>query len=587
MSSITGINGLEPTLNIIKYSKKIAIANKESIICGWNLINKELKKNKTQFIPVDSEHFSLWYGLKNLKTKNIENIYLTASGGPFINISLNKFKSIKINQALKHPNWKMGKKISIDSATMINKVYEVIEARNIFNINYKKIKILIHPKSYVHAILKFDNGLTKIIAHDTTMKIPIFNTLYTNSDKKLKSKVINIDSLNNLNLNKVNLKRFPMVKLLNFLPSKQSLFETVIVSANDTLVELFLNKKIKFIDIQKKLFKIINKKKFLKFKKKYPKKIQDIVELNNYVRLKTLENSYINHHLYMNKLKVILLSFILNLIFLSYSFSEIVKKIQITGNKRISDETILMFSRINEDQNFNSSTLNKILKNLYDSNFFSDVSVKFKEGIISIKVEEAPLIKDIKISGIKAKKFKKLIRESLILKPRGSFNNFSLSEEKKIIQSKLKSAGYYFSKIDPFVELLDDNMVSIDYRIDLGEKSKIGKISFIGDKVYKDKKLRSILVSEEYKFWKFISGKKFLREELIELDKRLLKNFYLNKGYYNVEINTSFAKLIDKNKFELIFNINANKKIYFGDMKVVLPNDFNHKNYEDLKEIIR
>jgi len=291
MSSITGINGLEPTLNVIKYSKKIAIANKESIICGWNLIYKELKKYKTQFIPVDSEHFSLWYGLQNLEIKNIEKIYLTASGGPFINIPLDKFKNIKINQALQHPNWKMGKKISIDSATMINKVFEVIEARNLFNINYKKIKILIHPKSYIHAILKFNNGLTKIIAHDTTMRIPIFNTLYLNNDKRLKSKAININSLNNLNFKIVELKRFPMVKLLNFLPSKQSLFETVIVSANDTLVELFLNNKIKFIDIQKKLFKIIKEKKFLKFKNKYPKKIHDIVELNNYVRLKTLENS--------------------------------------------------------------------------------------------------------------------------------------------------------------------------------------------------------------------------------------------------------------------------------------------------------
>ena len=290
MSSIIGINGLEPTLNIIKYSKKIAIANKESIICGWNLINKELKRNKTQFIPVDSEHFSLWFGLQNLKIENIEKMYLTASGGPFNNISLDKFKSIKINQALKHPNWKMGKKISIDSATMINKVYEVIEARNIFNINYKKIEILIHPKSYVHAILKFNNGLTKIIAHDTTMEIPIFNSLYLDNDKKLNSNTIDINSLNNLNLKIIELKRFPMVKLLNFLPTKQSLFETVIVSANDTLVELFLNNKIKFIDIQKKLFKIINNKKFLKFKSRYPKKIQDIVELNNYVRLKTLKN---------------------------------------------------------------------------------------------------------------------------------------------------------------------------------------------------------------------------------------------------------------------------------------------------------
>ena len=291
MSSIIGINGLEPTLNIIKYSKKIAIANKESIICGWNLINKELKKNKTQFIPVDSEHFSLWFGLQNQKIKNIEKMYLTASGGPFNNISLNKFKNIKINQALRHPNWQMGKKISIDSATMINKVYEVIEARNIFNVNYKKIKILIHPKSYAHAILKFDNGLIKIILHDTTMRIPIFNTLYSDNHKKLKSKAIDINSLNNLSFKIIDLKRFPMVKLLNFLPQKQTLFETVIVSANDTLVELFLNNKIKFIDIQKILFKIINKKKFLKFKNKYPKKIQDIVDLNNYVRLKTLENS--------------------------------------------------------------------------------------------------------------------------------------------------------------------------------------------------------------------------------------------------------------------------------------------------------
>jgi 1-deoxy-D-xylulose-5-phosphate reductoisomerase len=174
---------------------------------------------------------------------------------------------------------------------MINKIYEVIEARNIFNINYKKIKILIHPKSYVHAILKFDNGLIKIIAHDTTMRIPIFNTLYLNNDKKLHSNTIDINSLNNLNLKIIELKRFPMVKLLNFLPSKHSLFETVIVSANDTLVELFLNNKIRFVDIQKKLFKIINKKKFLKFKNMHPNKIQDIVELSNYVRLKTLENS--------------------------------------------------------------------------------------------------------------------------------------------------------------------------------------------------------------------------------------------------------------------------------------------------------
>ena len=291
MSSITGINGLEPTLNIIKHTKKIVIANKESIICGWNLINKELKKNKTEFIPVDSEHFSIWYGIQNIDIVNIEKIFITASGGPFYSLPLKRFKDIKISHALKHPNWKMGKKISVDSATMINKIYEVIEAKNIFNVNYKQIEILIHPKSYIHAIIKLNNGLTKIIAHDTTMKVPIFNTLYADMNKKLNSKKIDITTLNNLNFKKINRKRYPITKLLDILPIDQSLFETVIVSANDTLVELFLDNKIKFTDIQKKLFHIVKKKNFLKYKKIYPRKIEDIIELNNYVRLKTIENS--------------------------------------------------------------------------------------------------------------------------------------------------------------------------------------------------------------------------------------------------------------------------------------------------------
>ena len=291
LSSISGIQGLEPTTKIIKFTKKIAIANKESIICGWNLIQTELKKHKTEFIPVDSEHFSIWYGLKNFKTINLEKVFLTASGGPFYKTTLNNFEKIKISDALNHPNWKMGKKISIDSATMINKVYEVIEAKKVFNIGYQKIKILIHPKSYIHAILKFNNGLTNIIVHDTTMKVPIFNTLFLNSNRKLKTNKINTKILNNLNLNNVNVTRYPMVKLLNFLPDNHSLFETVIVAANDKLVELFLSNKIKFTDIQKKLFKTIKQKEFQKFKKILPLNISDITNLNNYVRLKIDENN--------------------------------------------------------------------------------------------------------------------------------------------------------------------------------------------------------------------------------------------------------------------------------------------------------
>ena len=291
MSSISGINGLEPTIKIIKFTKKIAIANKESIICGWNLIQAQLKKNKTKFIPVDSEHFSIWYGLKNFKNNNLENIILTASGGPFYKTTVDNFKKIKVSDALKHPNWRMGKKISTDSATMINKVFEVMEARKIFDIEYKKIKILIHPKSYIHAILKFNNGLTNIIVHDTTMKVPIFNTLFLNDNRKLKTNKININILNNLNLKNVNYNQFPMTKLLNLLPNNHSLFETVIVAANDKLVELFLNNKIRFTDIQKNLFKIVKKKEFQKFKKKLPINIKDITNLNDYVRLKIDENN--------------------------------------------------------------------------------------------------------------------------------------------------------------------------------------------------------------------------------------------------------------------------------------------------------
>ena len=289
----------------------------------------------------------------------------------------------------------------------------------------------------------------------------------------------------------------------------------------------------------------------------------------------------------MKKIKTFLLSFLLNfLIFSSFSFSEIIKKIEITGNNRISDETILMFSNVDTGQSVKNNKINEILKDLYNSNFFNNVSVKIEKNTLFINVDEAPLIKDIKITGVKAEKFKKLIRDSLILKARGPFNDFLLTKEKNIIRSQLKTAGYYFSNVDPSIELLDDNMVSIDYVVDLGEKSKIGKISFIGDKIFKDNKLKSVIVSEEYKFWKFISGKKFLNEEIIKIDKRLLKNFYLNKGFYNVKINTSFAKLIDKNEFELIFNITPNQKIYFGDMNFILPNDFDENNYKDLNKLL-
>tara|TARA_B100001093_G_scaffold315469_1_gene300966 strand:- start:449 stop:1612 length:1164 start_codon:yes stop_codon:yes gene_type:complete len=291
MSSIIGVQGLLPTFKSIKFTKNIAIANKESIICGWKLIEKELKKNKTSFVPVDSEHFSLWFGLNKIKVENVEKFFLTASGGPLYKTPLSKFRNINKSLVLNHPNWRMGKKITIDSATMINKVFEVIEAKNIFNISYKQIKILIHPNSYVHALIKFNNGITKIIIHDTTMKIPIFNTLFLNNSKKLPSKNLDIRTLNNLAFNNVDKKKYPMINILNLLPKNHSLFETVIVSANDTLVELFLADKIKFKDIYKMLMKILTLKEFIKLKKKSPQSIKEILDLDNYVRLKIIKKS--------------------------------------------------------------------------------------------------------------------------------------------------------------------------------------------------------------------------------------------------------------------------------------------------------
>ena len=293
MSSISGFDGLKPTIRVIKKTKIIAIANKESIICGWNLINKELKRYNTKFIPVDSEHFSIWSVINNIKTQDINEIFITASGGPFFNLKDNSIKKTP-KLATNHPNWKMGKKISTDSATLMNKVFEVIEAKKIFNINLKKFKILIHPKSYVHAIIKLNNGLIKLIAHETDMKIPIFNSIYYNINKKYKSKKIDIKTLNNLNFNKVDIKKYPLISILKKVPNKDTLFETSLVTINDELVNQFLKKKIRFEDISFKLKQIINSKLISKYRVKKVTNLAQIEKLNEFVRLKTKSLSVIS-----------------------------------------------------------------------------------------------------------------------------------------------------------------------------------------------------------------------------------------------------------------------------------------------------
>ena len=300
MSSITGIEGLKPTFDIIKYTKKIAIANKEAIVCGWKFIDREIKKNKTIFIPIDSEHFSIWYALKGVNKNLIKKIFLTASGGPFLKKKASDLKNIKLKDALVHPNWKMGKKISIDSSTMMNKVFEIIEAKNIFKIPYSKLSILVHPKSYIHAIIIFKDGMIKLVAHKTSMLIPIFNSLLdtTVNDKKLSSfeSSLNIKILNNLDLSKIKASQFNSVKILNLLPNQSSLFETAVITANDELVKSYIDNKIRYHQIISHLLNFLKKKEIIKLKRNKNFTLKELFNLNKYVRITILKNIYKNYN---------------------------------------------------------------------------------------------------------------------------------------------------------------------------------------------------------------------------------------------------------------------------------------------------
>ena len=292
ISAIPGIEGLEPTLLMTRFSKKILIANKESVICGWNLLNKVAKFNKTKIIPIDSEHFSISKLIENHKISEINKIYITASGGPFLNYNLNRFKKIKPKDALKHPKWKMGKKITIDSSTLMNKILELIEAQKLFNIPEQKLEIIIHPESLVHAIVEFKNGLTKFLYHQTSMKIPIANALF---DSQINIKdFINIklrknfkNKIDNLTFQTVNPKIFPIIKLkkrLNEHPSTP----IIINAANEILVDQFLQKNIPFLKIYKTIMTILSDRNYRKYAIRKPKNINQILTINNWAKRTTL-----------------------------------------------------------------------------------------------------------------------------------------------------------------------------------------------------------------------------------------------------------------------------------------------------------
>ena len=288
IAAIPGIAGLKPTIELIKKSKKILIANKESIICGWNLIKSTASKNNTKIIPIDSEHFSIMKLLENQRIKDVKKIYLTASGGPFLNYKITKLAKVNPQQAIKHPRWKMGKKISIDSATLMNKMLEVIEAHKLFSIDLKKIDIVIHPESLVHAIIEFKNGLYKFLYHETTMLIPLVNAIFDQDVDikdylKLKTNSKSSIFFKNLNFLKVEKKRFPIIKLKNRINEHIST-PIIINAANEILVDQYLKEKISFNTFYKYLSEVLKDRNYRKYAIKEPKNIDQIFEVDRWSR---------------------------------------------------------------------------------------------------------------------------------------------------------------------------------------------------------------------------------------------------------------------------------------------------------------
>ena len=288
--AIPGIAGLEPTIFFIKKSKKVLLANKESIICGWNIINKIAKKNNTIIIPIDSEHFSIKTLLHNHSFSEIKKIYITASGGPFLNLPNNKFAKIKPSDAIKHPKWKMGKKISIDSATLMNKILELIEAVKIFSLPLNKFKIIVHPQSLVHAIVEFKNGLIKLLYHEPDMTIPISNALFdfksniNNYTSTLKRKNI----IENLVFKEVDKKKFPVIRLI---PKLNNYFSTPIIinGANEIFVDQFLEKKISFNSIIQYLYLVLKDKNYKKYAIQRSNNLKNIYMIDKWSRATALK----------------------------------------------------------------------------------------------------------------------------------------------------------------------------------------------------------------------------------------------------------------------------------------------------------
>ena len=270
----------------------------------------------------------------------------------------------------------------------------------------------------------------------------------------------------------------------------------------------------------------------------------------------------------------------------SNAFGDVINNIEVKNNSRITKETIITFGGIQLGKDYNQEQLNNILLNLYSTNFFSDIKFDIQGDVLIVEVEERKIIQNIVLNGIKAEKTKKSILKNLSLREKSPYVNFLAKQDINKIENALNSVGYYFNKVDVTLKNNNNDTVDIIYNIDLGEKALIKKIIFTGERYYKDKKLKNIIVSEESKFWKFISNKKYLNPNQIDLDLRLLEKFYLNKGFYNVKIENSSAVFND-NHFNLIYNINAGDIYTIRNTKLILPDDFDEKDFKEVERILK
>ncbi|MDB4157315.1 outer membrane protein assembly factor BamA [Candidatus Pelagibacter sp.] len=274
--------------------------------------------------------------------------------------------------------------------------------------------------------------------------------------------------------------------------------------------------------------------------------------------------------------------------FTSLCFSEIINSTNISGNKRISKESILMFGNIDLNKNYESADLNLILKNLYETKFFKDIKINLSNNILNINIIENPIIESLEINGLKKKSFQDLILDKLYLKSRNSYSESAFSKDLNLVKIILKTNGYYFSKIETSTVINEDqNSIKLIYNIDLGKKAKIKEIKFVGDKKFKDRKLNQIILSEESKFWKVISKSIYLDYNRIELDKRLLLNFYKNNGYYNVKIEDSFVELSNDGDFNLTFSINSGQKFIFNELSLEMPADFDERYFVKINDLLK